>query len=118
MAFRSALSLGLVDGLQQLVIVQHLIGLPHPFVPPFCRWLLHAFTQLFTVLGGQRTRPIPKLFPSCLCLASLLGMFVRYIQSAAFAFAAIGQVEMRAVPLCWVAVTNAVSVTAAASGLR
>src|ERR1700731_3842249 len=36
MAFRSALSLGLVDGLQQLVIVQHLIGLPHPVIPPFC----------------------------------------------------------------------------------
>src|SRR5215472_5560031 len=34
MAFRSALSLGVVDGLQQLIIVQHLIGLPHPLFPP------------------------------------------------------------------------------------
>src|SRR5215469_9817561 len=36
MAFGSSLSLGLVDGLQQLVIVQHLIDPPHPFVPPSC----------------------------------------------------------------------------------
>jgi hypothetical protein len=42
---------------------------------------------------------------------------VRYIQSAAFAFAAIRQVEMRAMPLCGVAVADAVSVAAAASGL-
>ncbi len=45
-------------------------------------------------------------------------MLVRYIQSAAFAFAAIGQVEMRAVPLCCVAVADAIPVATAASGLR
>jgi len=56
-------------------------------------WLPSAWTgplapacvaQLFAVLRGQRTRHIPKLFPSCLSLASLLGMFVRYIQRRSF----------------------------------
>jgi NAD(P)-dependent dehydrogenase (short-subunit alcohol dehydrogenase family) len=44
-------------------------------------------------------------------------VLLRYVQSAAFVFAAIGQVEMRAVPLCRVAVADAIPVAAAASGL-
>ena len=77
----------------------------------------HALAQLFAVLGGQRTGYLPKLFPGGLGLTSLLGVFVRYVQSVAFAYAAIGQVEMWAMPFCGIAVADAVSVAAAASGL-
>src|SRR6266566_3804574 len=45
---------------------------------------------MFVVLGSQCTGHVPKLLPGGLGLTSLLGVFVRYIQSAA----TIGQVEM------------------------
>ena len=78
---------------------------------------LHALAQLFTVLCGQRTRYIPKLFPGGLRLVSLLRMLVWYIQGTALAFATIGQVEMRTVPSCWVTMADAIPVATPASGL-
>src|SRR5215472_12187728 len=105
MAFRSALSLGLVDGLQQLVIVQHLIGLPHPpFPPAFClfrkpslphqplvmtelnHWLPSASPEplapacVRAVVHGSR-RPAHTPHPKTLSKLLVLGVPARHVRA-------------------------------------